>query len=258
MLDLGQIQSYYPEKLKPFKKNMLREYLQYKVLEIIYTSDFAAKLIFMGGTALRLIHANKRFSEDLDFDNKGLGEKDFKSMMDIVEKRMKLEGYNLSIRNNLGNTFRSYIKIHDVMHDLSLTPHKKENVDLRIDTEPQRYEYLPEKPFLNRFDVFTQIFSVPARLILSQKLYAIFNRKRTMGRDFFDVLFLLGKTRPDYGYLNDKMDIANSKQLRSRLLELCSKIDMKSLVKDIRPFVFDQADIIKVELFADYVKNAEL
>jgi hypothetical protein len=49
MLDIEQIQSYYPKNLKSFKKNILREYLQYKILEIIYTSIYAKRLIFMGG-----------------------------------------------------------------------------------------------------------------------------------------------------------------------------------------------------------------
>jgi hypothetical protein len=54
MLDIEQIQSYYPKNLKSFKKNILREYLQYKILEIIYTSIYAKRLIFMGGGGVRL------------------------------------------------------------------------------------------------------------------------------------------------------------------------------------------------------------
>lgn len=69
MLELNQIESYYPEHLRVFKKNILREYLQYKILEIIYDSKFTVNLVFMGGTAIRIIHGGSRFSEDLDFDN---------------------------------------------------------------------------------------------------------------------------------------------------------------------------------------------
>ncbi|MGI4871815.1 MAG: nucleotidyl transferase AbiEii/AbiGii toxin family protein [Janthinobacterium lividum] len=29
-------------------------------------------LLFPGGTCLRIVHGNQRFSEDLDFDNSGL------------------------------------------------------------------------------------------------------------------------------------------------------------------------------------------
>jgi len=67
MLDLKQIESFYPEYLRAFKRNLLREYLQYKILEVIFDSRFGEKLSFMDGTAIHIIHQNTRFSEDLGF-----------------------------------------------------------------------------------------------------------------------------------------------------------------------------------------------
>lgn len=54
MLTLQQIEQQYPEALRPFKRGLLREYLQYKILEIIFASEYAAKLSFLGGTARRI------------------------------------------------------------------------------------------------------------------------------------------------------------------------------------------------------------
>ena len=62
MLNLKQIEEYYPKNLRAFKKNILREYLQYKILEIIFNSKVVNKLSFLGGTALRIIYNNTRFS----------------------------------------------------------------------------------------------------------------------------------------------------------------------------------------------------
>ena len=258
MLDLEQLQSYYPENLRSFKRNILREYLQYKILQIIYTSDYSNKLVFMGGTAIRILHSNQRFSEDLDFDNKGIGKKGFEDLINIIKKRMKLEGYDLSMRNNYNNAFRSYLKIHDIMYNFSLSPHKKENIDIRLDTEPQEFDYIQVKPFLNKFDVFTQILSAPVNLLLSQKIYVIFNRKRTMGRDFFDTVYLLGKTKPDYTYLKKKLNIVDNEELRSRLLDFCGKVDLEKLSLDVGPFLFDPSSLTKVSLFSEFIKNAEL
>jgi len=258
MLDLEQIQSYYPENLRSFKKNILREYLQYKILEIVYASDYAGDLVFMGGTAIRILHSNRRFSEDLDFDNRGLKKVALEDLVNKIKVKLGLEGYNISIRNNYNNAFRSYIKIHDIMYDFSLTPHRKENIDLRFDAEPQEYSYLPEKPFLNKFDIFTQILTVPAAILLSRKIYAAFNRKMVMGRDFFDVIFLLGKTQPDYGYLKKRLGISNGEELRHRLLAFCKKLDMDKLAKDVRPFLFDPEESNNVSLFTEFIKNAKL
>ncbi len=61
MLDIKQIESFYPENLRPFKRNLLREYVQYKILETVYESDWSQKLVFTGGTAIHLLHGNTRF-----------------------------------------------------------------------------------------------------------------------------------------------------------------------------------------------------
>ena len=80
MLELKEIESFYPEYLRPFKSNILREYLQYKMLEAVYSSEFGRNLVFMGGTAIHIAHGLPRFSEDLDFDNRGLDKSGFEAL----------------------------------------------------------------------------------------------------------------------------------------------------------------------------------
>jgi len=58
MFELSQIESFYPKPQWVFKKNILREYLQYKILDIIYDSRYASRLAFMGGTAIKIIHGS--------------------------------------------------------------------------------------------------------------------------------------------------------------------------------------------------------
>src|SRR3989344_9254684 len=50
------------------KRAILREYLQSKILSIIYQDRISVNLYFAGGTSLRLLRGMDRFSEDLDFD----------------------------------------------------------------------------------------------------------------------------------------------------------------------------------------------
>jgi len=64
MLGIDEIQKFFPESLHTFKRFMLREYLQYKILQIVFEGSFGNKLIFLGGTCLRIVHGNLRFSED--------------------------------------------------------------------------------------------------------------------------------------------------------------------------------------------------
>lgn len=71
MMNLSEILSFYPPTVQVHRAFVLREYLQCKILEILFESRFAGKFCFLGGTCLRLIHGGQRFSEDLDFDNFG-------------------------------------------------------------------------------------------------------------------------------------------------------------------------------------------
>jgi predicted nucleotidyltransferase component of viral defense system len=217
MLDLKQIESFYPKNLKPFKKNLLREYLQYKILEIIYDSEFGEKLVFMGRTAARIIHENTRFSEDLDFDNVGLSQSDFEHLTALTQRKLEQEGYTVEISNIFRSAFTCNIKISGLLFEYKLTGHRAEKILIKINTEPQNYNYQPDKIILNKFDVFLRINVVPVDILFAQKLYAIFGRRRTMGRDFYDAVFLLGKTKPNLDYLKLKHKVKDEADLKKRL-----------------------------------------
>jgi predicted nucleotidyltransferase component of viral defense system len=255
MLDIQQIESFYPEKLRAHKRNLLREYLQYKILEIIFDSKYGERLSFMGGTAIRVVHTNTRFSEDLDFDNLGLREKDFAEMVTLIQKKMELQGYGVEIKNTFKGAYRSYIRIPDVLIDNGLSKHRSEKLLIQVDTEPQNYEYTQDKVIINKFDVFLQINAVPVDILLAQKIYAIFKRKRAMGRDFYDAVYLSGKSEVNLSYLKLKLNIKDAADLKRRLLLRCKKFDFKQLTRDVEPFLFTPSDAKKVLLFQDYIKS---
>jgi predicted nucleotidyltransferase component of viral defense system len=257
MLNLSQIEQYYPENLHPFKKNILREYLQYKILEIIFNSKYSKNLSFLGGTALRIIYGNTRFSEDLDFDNFDFSKSDFSSLTKEIKNGLEKEGYKVEIRNVFKGAYRCYIKIPGILFDNKISNLEGEKIMIQIDTVESSFDYKPDKKILNKFDVFTQISITPLDILLSQKIYATFNRRRPKGRDFFDIIFLLSKTKPNYDYLLQKAKIENSEELKKKMISSAKKIDFKELVKDIEPFLFYPKDSKKIEMFPEYIKQVE-
>jgi predicted nucleotidyltransferase component of viral defense system len=48
-------------------RNLVREYLQARILESLQRAGAMVPLAFHGGTALRFLYAIPRYSEDLDF-----------------------------------------------------------------------------------------------------------------------------------------------------------------------------------------------
>lgn len=255
MLDIKQIESFYPEHLLPFKKNLLREYVQYKILEAIFESSLADKLAFMGGTCIHMVHGSPRFSEDLDFDNPGINQHDFKALSQKVKRTLELQGYTVELKNTYQDAFRAYLRFPGLLHTSGISGHRDEKLLIQIDTEPQEVQYNPDKSILNKFDVFSRINVVPADILAAQKIYCIFNRKRPMGRDFFDVVFLLGKTGINFDYLNRKLSIQNNSELRDRLLARCAQFDFRRLAKDLEPFVYSKKEMNRVLMFVDFIQQ---
>jgi len=259
MLSLNQIKPYYRESLHPFDRFILREYLQFKLLEIIFASPFANKLAFLGGTCLKIVHDNQRFSEDLDFDNFNLSESDFGEVTKHIEIQLGLLGYEVELRNVNKGAYHCYIRFPGILFDEGLTGHQNEKILIQLDSESHNFHYTPDQPILNKFDVFTQINTTPKDLLLAQKFYAVLHPKKNKGRDFFDLVFLLGQVKvPNYEYLKIKTGIENGHDLKNAILEKCAQLDMKEMAKDVSPFLYSKADEKKVLLFEEYIKQTAL
>lgn len=256
MLPLSEIRPYFPEDLHRFPRFMLREYLQYKMLEILYESPFATDLCFLGGTCLRIVYGNRRFSEDLDFDNISLEEDAFKEVADEIQKGLQREGYQVELKTVMKGAWHCHIKFPGLLFDEGLSGHQEEKILIQLDTEPQHFDYEPEQFLLNRFEVFTTIWTTPLPLLMAQKLYAIINRDRNKGRDFYDLVFLMGRDiRPNYKYLEAKVSISDTKSLKEAVLDRCRHLDMDTMARDVEPFLFDASDVKKVTHFEDVVQQ---
>lgn len=259
MLTLSEIEKNYSENLRGFKRFILREYLQYKLLQILFDSEYANELCFLGGTCLRIVHGNNRFSEDLDFDNFAIAENTFEKVSGVLKKALEQEGYEVEMKTVFRGAYHCYIRFPEILYKEGLSGHREEKILIQLDTEPQHFDFVPEKYILNRFDVFTQIFITPLGLLLAQKFYAVCNRERNKGRDFFDIAFLLSLIdRPDYNYLEFKMGVSNEEQLKERIIEKCNSLNMEEMAQDVQPFLFNPRDVQKVLLFPELIKQAKL
>jgi predicted nucleotidyltransferase component of viral defense system len=255
MLELSHIESFYPAALRPMKRSLLREYLQLKILEQIFGSPWAGRLVFMGGTAIHLVHGNTRFSEDLDFDNRGMDAEEFREMGGYIVRALKLQGYNVDSAIVVKSAFHCHIRFLGLLYEIGISRHRDEVMTVQIDAEPQHFAYTPEKVLLNKFDVFVRIAVVPAAILIAQKITCLFTRKRPMGRDAFDIVFLLGKAGPDMGYLQEKLGIKTKGELREKLLTRCKEIDLKKCARDVEQFLFSAEDVKKVEQFVDVIRT---
>ncbi len=254
MLSLEEIKKYYP-RLAGFDKNILREYLQYKILDIIFKNELSNKLSFLGGTAIKIAYGSRRFSEDLDFDNFGLSKIEFTKLSEIIKKELGLEGYKVEIKNVFKGAFRCSIKIPELLKDNNLSALSNEKILIQVDTAPHNFNYKPNNFLLQKFDIFRNIKLTPPDIISSMKAAAIFGRKRTKGRDFYDLVYLLGISDFNYQYLDFKLRIKNKMELRKKLLAFITNLDMAAMAKDVKSFLIEQNDDLRVLQFKAYIEQ---
>ena len=259
MMSLEQIARQYPAHLSLQKQAMLREYLQCVILEILFESPFARQFSFLGGTCLRLVHGNTRFSEDLDFDNFGLTDADFEAVAAFLQKGLERMGFRVELSQVHRGAYRCNIRFPGLLFEQGLSGHREEKILIQLDTQSQDFAFQPQTFVFNRFGLFTRFLVTPPGLLLAQKLFTVGNRPRAKGRDYFDIVFLFSQNhQPDYGYLDAKMDAGTPELLRAAIFRLLDQTDLDELAADVQPFLFNPEDDRRVRYFREFWEQVKL
>lgn len=260
MINFDEIKSFFADNLRRNPSHfeyMLKEYFHYRMLDIIFSGEHASRLSFIGGTSLRILHHIQRFSEDLDFDCFQLSRTEFYQLTDKVITRFKEEGIEVEAEDKEKDlrlvAFRRNIIFPGLLFEMGFTGHREKKLLIKIECDPHQYAYEPEKPIIQKFNVFTQIFAPSPAILLSMKTGAVLERGK--GRDFYDFIFLSGLTDPDFGYLDEKFGIKSHAQLYERILESCKITDFERKSRDFEKLVFVPAETRKVKLFRDYIQQ---
>lgn len=259
MINLTELLTAYPEPLRIHRAFILREYLQCKILEILFEGPLASKFCFLGDTCLRLVHGNPRFSEDLDFDNFALPEDEFSRVSDLVKNGLEQQGYQVEMKQVIRGAYHCHIRFPGILFEQGMSGYREEKIVIQLDTEPQNFDFEPNTFILNKFDVTTAIFVTPPELLLAQKFTALCERKRSKGRDFYDIIFLLSKSiKPNFGYLAARLDAPTPNALRHRVSEILTRVRLDDMAADVRPFLFNPTDEKRVRLFEQILAQADL
>ena len=257
MLTLDQIKSFFSQKEQSFQENVIREYLQYLILDAVFSSSFGSRMKFIGGTCIRILYGGDRFSQDLDFDNDGLSLKDFSKLTKLVKNSLEQEGFVVETKVVSRGAFRCVIKLPRLMYDYGLTTNKKQKMAIFIDTTHQQFKSTANTVIINKFGVYREIRTQPLDVILSQKITAFLGRTRTKGRDIYDIVYLWSKTEPNFKYLAlHKKTIKDMGDLLTAMKKMIGDKKIKALLADVRPFLIDKKKILKVEMFDRWLEQA--
>ena len=255
MLSLKQIKQFYPDSENISERNMLREYLQYKILAAVFESKYAERLSFIGGTASRIIYGSDRFSEDLDLDHSGFSKEEYNHLTKGVQQTLEKEGFYVETRNVFRDTFRCYLKISHLLFQYGLSAQEDEKILIQLDARAEDFDLKPHLKIINKFGVFAQIRVNPPDVLLSQKIKAVLERKRVLGRDLYDIIYLASLTAPNIKYLEEKMGSTVSEAPKEALRERLSSYNLNQLAKDVSPFVSDESRLGVVRKFDQWLEG---
>ena len=165
-------------------ENIIREYIQHLFLSSLYKIKGSEKLLFKGGTALKIIYGSPRFSEDLDFDGQNIYQ--CKLIDDLfIETISEVEksGIDIGLKEAKPTTggylgiisYRLYDISKEMKFEISLRRGKKSDYEIATIVN----DYLPSYSIIHS----------PAEKIVNGKIEALLSRGKP--RDYYDAYFIL-------------------------------------------------------------------
>ncbi len=238
------------------KRNVLKEELQFYVLNFIYHHPEYSKWVMYGGSALRIIHDLDRMSVDLDFEvSHAITEKFLEELKNEIEKHFintyGTESKFLVIKITTG---RGLLLKFNVGKELSIG-HLSKKVHVKIDlnyfTAPK---IVTERRPINRDQLSFVITIYNMSTFMASKIAAIFLRGtrgvgeavyEEKGRDIYDLLwYMTKKVVPDFDYLVAKgVDVRDPRALFDKLTFQMNKVNNTNLKQDLTPLFVNQTYI---------------
>lgn len=261
MIDINYIRNFFPPAIAQesrFDRYMLKEYLQLLILDYMATTPYISKMVFIGGTNLRLIQGIDRFSEDLDFDCKGLSEQEFIAMTDSIVNYLQQNNIIVETRDKANpklTAFRRNLYFPEMLFKLGLTGHREERLLVKVEAQNQGVYYQPIVANINRMGFFFGVQTPPLDVLCAMKFAAILSRQK--GRDFYDVIFLLSKTNPNMDFLAARTGISSLDNLQTAIEERITTIDLKQKKRDFVHLLFNEAHAERVLQFSSIVKTMQ-
>ncbi len=259
MIDIEKIKKYFPAELQNnsiYYKYMLKEYIQLLILDFLSSTAYIKKTVFIGGTYLRLVMGIDRFSEDIDFDCKDLNEDEFHKLCNDVAKYLKRNGFKVELKkdeNKNIKAFREGIYFPEFLFEIGLSAHREARFLIKMEAQDQGVRYEVNLSYIKGCGFFFPFPVPPVSIICSMKIAALLNRQK--GRDFYDVMFLLSQTKPDYSFLLKKCSIQNPNELYTQIKAVLNKVDLNNKMKDFQHLLFNGENGKKILDFKNFISN---
>jgi hypothetical protein len=242
-------------------RNLVREYLQARILGSLQRCGAMIPLAFQGGTALRFLYGIPRFSEDLDFTLERPGaDYDFRRYLKTIQSDFSAEGYTVQVKVNDQKIIHSaFVRFYGLFYELKLSPQSNEatSIKIEVDTNPPAGAGLETTLIRRHIPLHLQHHDRAS--LLAGKIHAILHRGYAKGRDLYDLMWYLSAPdwpEPNLLLLANALEqtgwqspIPAADNWRKLLYERLKTLDWKAALSDVRPFLErpGEIDLLTIE-----------
>ena len=85
------------------------------------------------------------------------------------------------------------------------------------------------------------------------KISALLSRQK--GRDFYDAMFLLGQSTPDYDFLQTRCGIADLAALKQAVSVMLTKVNLTIKARDFEHLLFEKRNSTRILSFGEFIIN---
>ncbi len=245
---IDAIRDYLSSLPAPQRFNELREYLQWMVLQVLDERGHRTDLIFTGGTCLRVVYGIARFSEDLDFSLAKNNHWDMgKVRVDLVthlrRRGITVETSDVTDKGRAIGSF--WIRFPNLLFPLGLSPQRTQKLSLKfeVDQNPPEGGIVEEFFRQDPLPFLVNHYDLPS--LFATKVHALLFRGFDKGRDYYDLLFFLGrKVKPNLKLFQNAVRQTHPHllfrtpgSLWSAIREKIESMDQPLILRDLRPFL---------------------
>jgi predicted nucleotidyltransferase component of viral defense system len=237
----------------PHATNRMRELLQWEILSGLHREESFRHIAFVGGTCLRLLHGLHRFSEDLDFSMIGGGDAlEITSLSRSLQRHLAGSGFDdveITSSHSSGAVTSIWLKFPRLLHELGASPMatQKLSIKLEIDRNPPDGASVETKVKSTPSLMAITAYDIPS--LMAGKLHAILARPYTKGRDWYDLLWYLGKAvEPNTTMLTAALAQRPSRycksgeEWRKGATSAAEQCDWNAVLRDVSPFLENASD----------------
>lgn len=226
-------------KLQTNEPNVAREYCQHLFLSYFYKKPKSDKILFKGGTALRIIFKSPRFSEDLDFsaiDEGAITISEINELINSTLEDIKREGIKYEKILNpgtQGETTGGYFAVIK-MKMLEFDSEIRLQISFRSPDKAVSNTTLIQNEFVAPY----VIIYLTESMLVSEKIQAMLGRKKP--RDFFDLYFILRHSElvkfipPAPNLKSQLLEIINEERNVEKELKIFLPISYQTLLRDFK------------------------